>query len=74
MVEEVVADSPAEIAGLESGDVILKFAEQDIAELRDLTRSVAMKEAGETFEIEIFRGGKSMTLDVELAERKDHDA
>ncbi|WP_299842916.1 trypsin-like peptidase domain-containing protein [uncultured Roseovarius sp.] len=74
MIEEVLADSPAQEAGLESGDVILKFGEQDIAELRDLTRSVAMEDAGKTSEIEIFRGGKSMTFNVVLADRKDQEA
>ena len=51
-----------------------KFGDQDIAELRDLTRSVAMEDAGKPSRIEIFRGGKPMTLEVVLADRKDQEA
>ncbi len=74
MIDAVVEDSPAAAAGLQSGDVILKFADQEIAELRDLTRSVAMEKAGKTTQVDVFRGGKSMTLDVVLTARKDMDA
>ena len=74
MIEEVVAESPAAKAGLESGDVILKFGDRDIAELRDLTSSVAMGRAGATSEIQIFRGGTPMTIEVVLADRKEQEA
>jgi len=69
MIEEVVADSPAEAAGLETGDVILRFADQEIAELRDLTKSVAQETAGSTAKIEVFRGGEELIIDVILAKR-----
>ena len=74
MVEDVVADSPAEAAGIETGDVILRFAGQDIAELRDLTRSVANEASGSVAEIGVFRGGEQMTLEVTLAAREDKEA
>lgn len=74
MIAEVVEESPADSAGLEQGDVILKFGETEIKELRDLTRVVASEEAGETKQIEIFRGGQPMTLDVTLAKRDDKEA
>ncbi len=71
VVAEVFDGSPAQTSGLETGDVILKFADQDIEELRDLTRIVATSDAGEPSQIEIFRGGKTMTLDVTLEKRDD---
>ena len=74
MVEDVVADSPAEVAGIETGDVILRFAGQEITELRDLTRGVASEAVGTAAEIDIFRGGKEMTLDVTLAAREEQNA
>lgn len=74
MVEDVVADSPAQEAGLQTGDVILRFAGQDIETLRDLTRGVAIKPAGTEAEIELFRGGKTMTLNVTLAKRGEEQA
>ncbi|MEP5758649.1 MAG: trypsin-like peptidase domain-containing protein [Litoreibacter sp.] len=74
MVEDVVTDSPAEVAGIETGDVILRFAGQDIAELRDLTRGVARETAGSEAKIEVFRGGEKVTLDVTLVAREDKQA
>lgn len=74
MVEDVVADSPADAAGIERGDVILRFAGADIAELRDLTRGVAGEPAGSVAKIEVFRGGEQMTLDVTLATREAEEA
>ncbi|KPD10245.1 trypsin-like peptidase domain-containing protein [Phaeobacter sp. 11ANDIMAR09] len=74
MVEGVVADSPADTAGIETGDVILRFAGQDISELRDLTRGVANEASGSVAEIGVFRGGEQMTLEVTLAAREDKAA
>ncbi|MEL6933049.1 MAG: Do family serine endopeptidase [Pseudomonadota bacterium] len=74
MIEQVVKDSPAEAAGLQSGDVILSFAGKDVTELRDLTRGVARETAGTTAEIEVFRGGKELTLEVTLAKREEKAA
>ncbi|MCF2906504.1 trypsin-like peptidase domain-containing protein [Octadecabacter sp. CECT 8868] len=74
MVEDVVADSPAEAAGIENGDVILRFAGQDIVELRDLTRGVANEASGSVAEIEVFRGGEQFALEVTLETREDKEA
>ena len=74
MIEDVVVDSPAQSAGLEVGDVILRFGDTDIGDLRDLTRSVATKAAGVETKIEVFRGGDVLTLDVTLAPREDQQA
>ena len=74
MIEEVVEDSPADDAGLQTGDVILKFGENEIVELRDLTRSVARKAVGSTQEVEVFRGGTEMTIEVTLAKREEQSA
>jgi serine protease Do len=74
MVEEIVDDSPAESAGLEVGDIIMSFGDTEITELRDLTRSVAMKPSGEKTTMEVFRGGETVSLDVTLEKRKQEDA
>lgn len=74
MIEDIFAESPAEAAGLEVGDVILNFDETEITEIRDLTRSVATKPSGEVTSIEVFRGGETLTLDVTLADRAQNDA
>lgn len=73
MVERIMADSPAEDAGLEIGDVILRFSGEAIEELRDLTRGVAIETAGTVSEVEVFRGGALMTFEVTLATREEKE-
>ncbi|MEM6385877.1 MAG: trypsin-like peptidase domain-containing protein [Pseudomonadota bacterium] len=74
MIEDIIDDSPAEAAGLQVGDVILNFGGTEIAELRDLTRSVATSPSGEVTTIEVFRGGEKLALDVTLDKRVNEDA
>ncbi|MGI9392123.1 MAG: DegQ family serine endoprotease [Parvibaculales bacterium] len=66
LVAEVIDDSPAEKAGLEAGDVILKFDGQDIPKLRDLPRIVAETKIDKKVRVEILRRGKKKNLSVKI--------
>ena len=66
LVADVTGDGPAEVAGVEAGDVILKFDGQDVDEMRDLPRLVADTEVGSTVRVVVFRKGKTVTLKVEV--------
>jgi len=70
LVSSVEKDSPAEKAGIESGDVILKFNGKEIGSSRDLPSMVADITPGETAKIEIWRAGKSRLLSVDVGEMK----
>lgn len=74
VIDSVMPDSPAKKAGLKPGDVVLKFGDTEISELRDLTRAVAASAPGSRQKIEILRRGERMTLDVRLDNRDGHDA
>ncbi|MEO1725200.1 MAG: PDZ domain-containing protein, partial [Pseudomonadota bacterium] len=66
LVADVTADGPAEDAGIEAGDVILKFDGQDISEMRDLPRIVAETAVGSTVRVIVFRKGKTQSVKVTL--------
>ncbi len=68
LVNEVVADSPAGEAGLEGGDVILKFNGQVIHNVDNLRNRVAMTRPGTEAEVEVSRNGKIRTFVVKLRE------
>jgi serine protease Do len=68
LVASVTPDGPAEKAGLESGDVIVRFNGNPIDEMRELPRVVADTDVGQTVEVVILRNGQEMTFDVELGE------
>jgi len=66
LVASVVADSPAERAGLRAGDVITAYDGHEITELRDLPRLVARTEAERRVDITVWRGGDERTLAVTI--------
>ena len=67
LVAQAYPDTPAEKAGLESGDIILSFNGTVIEKSTDLPPAVGITPLGETVEIVILRQGKRMTLKTRLA-------
>lgn len=70
---EITKGSPAEKAGLQPGDVILKFDGRDIREMRNLPRMVAETKNGKTVNLVLFRKGKQLTQAVTLMEQPGED-
>ncbi len=68
LVADVNPDGPAKSAGIQAGDVILKFAGQDVSEMRELPRIVAETEVGKTVDVQVWRDGKAMNVTAKLGE------
>ena len=66
LVSEVTSGGPAADAGVEAGDVILKFDGRDVEEMRDLPRMVAETDVGKDVRVVVWRKGKTQTLKVVL--------
>lgn len=66
LVAEVTAGGPAEQAGIEAGDVILKFDGKDVEEMRDLPRLVADTPVDKAVRVVVFRKGKTQTVKVDI--------
>jgi serine protease Do len=64
---------PAKPAGIEPGDVIIKFDGKDIKEVRDLTRQVAEAPVGKDVEVVIIRKGKEEKKTVKLERLEDSE-
>jgi serine protease Do len=62
---------PAKPAGIEPGDVIVKFDGKDIREMRDLPRVVADTPVGKQVPVQIIRKGKEETKTVLLGRLED---
>jgi len=67
LVAGMTENSPAGKAGIKQGDVITKFNNKEIVDLRDLTRAVANTPKGSTAQVEVQRGGKVQTYPVTIA-------
>ncbi len=70
-VTEVVDDSPAEKAGIEDGDLIVRIDEMAIASAPDVTKYLKEKKPGDKVNVTVQRGGKEQTLAVLLEERPE---
>src|SRR5262249_18421076 len=62
IVMKVVADSPAEKAGLKENDVIVSFNGRPVDSVREFERLLGDTPAGRTVAIGILRGGNNHTL------------
>jgi serine protease Do len=68
LVARAQEDGPAFKGGVRNGDVILRFNNQDVKEMRNLPRIVAETPVGTQAPVVVWRGGKEETLTVGVAE------
>lgn len=84
IVQSVVPDSPADVAGVEvgdaevsidgqplraGGDIIIAVDGEAVASMSDVIRAVDSEQPGDSVELTLLQGGEERTVDVELAER-----
>ncbi len=68
-IGEVFPDTPAEKAGLLVGDVILRFADEEVKAFPDLARLVRTKEPGDEVTLVIRRGDTQMEVKLTIGRR-----
>ncbi len=68
LVSAVEADSPAQRAGIERGDVILTFNGEPVSDSNALRNQVASSQPGSSAAVTIVRNGREETRQVVLAE------
>ena len=73
LVTEVLDNSPASRAGLQSGDIILAFGPSSVADADRLPLLVSTIEAGQSIPVRLLRDGKPSQLDVLLEALPDQD-
>lgn len=66
LVAQVGKDSPAERAGIQSGDVIVRFDGKEIADSQMLRNVVAASTPGHTVEVDVIRDGKERAFRVTI--------
>ncbi|UQB43214.1 DegQ family serine endoprotease [Thiomicrospira microaerophila] len=73
LVAQAYPDTPAEKAGIESGDIILKFDGRVIEKSADLPPAVGITPLGKEVEIEVLRQGERRVLTAMLAALSEHE-
>jgi S1-C subfamily serine protease len=66
------AGSPAEQAHIELGDLLLTLDDHPAESVNDMARRIAGASPGQTIALEVLRGGKPLTINVQIAERPRH--
>ena len=67
LVTQVLADSPAEKAGLRRNDIVLQYDEKKVRDCDDLVHSLQGDRPGRTVRLTFLRGGKEKTAEAALA-------
>src|SRR6266853_1311807 len=73
LIAGVEDKGPAKPAGIEPGDVVIKFDDKDIKEPKDLSRVVADTAVGKEVDVVIIRKGQEETHKVTLGRLEDTD-
>jgi putative serine protease PepD len=71
LVQQVQPGSPAEAAGLERGDIIVRIAGSAIRSTEDVFAAVRSGRVGATVDVEFFRGDEELSLAVTLGSDAD---
>src|SRR5262249_2777351 len=71
LAANVMADGPADKAGIKRNDISLSFAGQDVLDLRRFPRLVANARVGSSVDVTVWRGGKEVPLKLRIGEQEE---
>src|SRR6266481_56295 len=71
LIEDVTPQSPADIAGLRVGDVLISVHAKPISNVRQLALNMYPYAAGDKAQIEVLRDNKKLSFAVPVVERAD---
>jgi len=69
LIANVLSDSPADMAGLRKGDIIIRFGDKEISNVADLVQAIRSSKIDEQVEIVFVRGEDTKTTSAQLVER-----
>ncbi|HLD77304.1 MAG TPA: trypsin-like peptidase domain-containing protein, partial [Rickettsiales bacterium] len=72
-VIEVVENSPADKAGIMQSDIIIKFGDIDIDDMKTLPKIITKSKIDEKIAVKILRQGKIKTLKIKIAKAPDDE-
>jgi len=71
LIDEIVTDSPADSAGLATGDVIIAIGKDKIDGAKGLSKTIRKYAPGDKITLEVLRRGQKTTLSATLGERPE---
>jgi serine protease Do len=71
LIENVYPNTPAAQGGLQSGDVVLQYNNRPVTSMNQLRNSVAATIVGTTVPVEVYRDGRTFTLNITIGDLSD---
>jgi hypothetical protein len=65
-VAAMIADSPAALAGIKCGDILVQFDDQPLNNCLDLAGALTQAHPGDNLQLKVRRGERALMLDVKL--------
>ncbi len=69
LIVGVFIDSPADIAGIQAGDIMVGVDNKPVNGVRDLLEMITLHQPGDVIEVNIYRGSKQLTFRLKATER-----
>lgn len=73
LISQVNSDSPAQKAGLKSGDVITSINHIKVSDASQVKNIISLLRVGSTAKIEIIRNGKTVSFNAVVTDAKKHE-
>jgi len=74
LINEVIANSPADNAGIKEGDVIIEYDGNKVTDVQSFRIMVASTAPGKTVKLKLIRNSREMELKVKIGEMKEEVA
>ncbi len=74
LIADVVQDSPAEKAGIASGDIIIEFDKKKVDQPQDLQKAVGQTAPGKAVSLKVWRDKGEKTLELKIGETPEDTA
>jgi serine protease DegS len=69
LIVGVFIDSPADMAGIRAGDIVVAVDAKPVLGIRDLLDKITLRQPGEQVRVTIYRGPEKSTLDMKVTQR-----
>ena len=69
LIVGVFIDSPADMAGIRAGDIVVAVNGEAVSGIRDLLDKITLHKPGERIQVTIYRGMEQLTLDMKVTQR-----
>ena len=71
LIQRVIDGSPAELAGLQAGDILLSFGKKEIIKSADLLNEIAKSPVGKRIPISYLRDGSKKRTTIKLSKQEE---